>query len=165
MKIYNLYKSRAAWITVSVLLAVLLSIAYYMQFHQNMSPCEYCIYQRIVIISMLSVSLTVSVFFKTLRRFGLYLMGIQSLVMSGVSLRHAYIQWNPQASTCTEESKTLVDITQINILQEQSFFKGYGDCSKRVFELFGLSIPEMLSVIFVIALILVVINVVASFKE
>lgn len=89
-------------------------------------------------------------------------MGVLSLVMSAVSLRHVYIQWNPEASTCTEATKTLVDITQINILQEQSFFKGYGDCSKRVFELLGFSIPEMLSVIFVSAFVLILFNIVAN---
>jgi disulfide bond formation protein DsbB len=145
----NLSPQKVNYLALTLCL-VLLSVAFYLQYVQEMEPCPLCYFQRAVIIVLAGLLLLARVLPKHLL---LGLFSVASVTGMGLSARHIYIQNLPaeQVPACGQgitymlESLPFFDVVT-------KVLKGSGECAKR--DLFlGLTLPTWTLMFFISALL------------
>ena len=125
----------------------LLFAVLFLEYHLKLVPCPLCILDRIAVASMVLIfALGLCV-----ERFGLrlLLLGGNSLVLAAGFLfsgRHVWLQNRPfdESSSCLSNVKVAADLNEF-IAQA---FDAKTDCAMIQWDLFGLSIPDLVLIMF-----------------
>lgn len=124
--------------------AVLLSFAYYLQFHEGLDPCPLCIFQRIGVILLGFVFLIAALHHpqQTGARVYAVLIAASALAGAGIAARHVWLQHLPpdQVPACGPDLGYMLEVLPIGEVIKR-VFTASGECAKIVWSFLGLSMP------------------------
>ncbi len=124
--------------------ALLLGYAYYLQYHEGLEPCPLCIFQRVALFGVAVLFLIAAL--HNAGRIGarIYggLLGVAAAAGAGLSIRHIYIQSQPEGSVpaCGATLDYLMEVFPLMHVIKK-VLTGSGECAKVDWTLWGLSMP------------------------
>lgn len=133
------------FVAASLISAVVLGFAYYLQEVKFLDPCPWCVVQRIVYLLIGALAL-VALLHGPMRagaaRYGL-LGGVLALAGAAAALYQVWLQADPvRANSCTGSVvERILDRVALGDLWP-AFLQYDGPCTLKAWSLFGLSIPE-----------------------
>ncbi|MGA9856025.1 MAG: disulfide bond formation protein B [Gammaproteobacteria bacterium] len=136
-----------------VICVVLMTYAYYSQFHDGLEPCVLCIFQRIAVIALGIILL--AAFLHHPKIIGARVYAVLLLLIAGagsaVSIRHIYIQHLPayMLPPCGPGLNYMFKSLPLNMFIVRAF-TGTADCSVITWRFVGLTMPEWTLIWFVI---------------
>ncbi|MGA9852398.1 MAG: disulfide bond formation protein B [Gammaproteobacteria bacterium] len=136
-----------------VICLLLMAYAYYSQFHDGLTPCVLCIFQRIAMI-ILGIIFLIA-FLQHPKAVGARISGILLLIIaatgSAASIRHIYVQHLPEWMTppCGPGLNYMFKILPLNKFIIKAF-TGTADCSVIIWRFLGLTMPEWVLIWFII---------------
>jgi len=147
------HTARSLYIYLTIFSVFLLTASFVLQFHFNQNPCNLCIIDRIIVLSL--VLIFVAAIWhnpKTWRRFLYCLLGlILSLCGIGASLRHLWILYQPHESlpACAPGFSYLISTLPL----KEAFLiilQGSGECTIRNNDILGVPLPGWTLLAFII---------------
>ncbi len=130
----------------------LLAIGAYLQFVKNLEPCPLCISQRIAILLVGLIFLVAALHNPQQQGIRNYaIVGtLAAFLGAGISIRHIWIQHLPadEVPECGPGLAYVFDNFPLSATIKL-MLSGSGDCAKVDWSLFGLSIPEMTLMAFI----------------
>ncbi|HZV97715.1 MAG TPA: disulfide bond formation protein B [Methylophilaceae bacterium] len=131
----------------------LVALALYLQQRYTLEPCPLCIFQRIAFLALGVLFLAAAIHnpAQTGRRLYGLLQVTAALVGAGIALRHMWIQANPD-KVMTECGAGIDYIFETLPFSKALnwVFKGTGECSSMDWTFFGLTIPQLSLIGFVV---------------
>lgn len=130
----------------------LLGAAYVMEYGFGMKPCKLCMFQRVVFMAIVIVSLLAALI--NPRKIGRIFWGLLLIILTGVgialSLRHLYLQSLPPelVPDCGPPLDYMMDILPLSEVIV-SVLNGSGDCAEVSWVFLGLTIPGWTLVAFI----------------
>lgn len=147
----------------------LLVTALYFQYVDGLEPCPLCIFQRVVVAGLGVILLLnaihnpkrESIWTKIYNIIGI----IISLIGVGISGRHVYLQNLPESEVpaCGAPLELLMDMLPFSEVLN-TVLSGAGECAKISWRLWGLSMPTWMLIIFIVAVVVLSVRVIQSFK-
>jgi disulfide bond formation protein DsbB len=138
---------RLSFFAGAVLCFASLAIAYfYMERHLLLEPCPLCILDRIVVFVM-GCAFLLSAFSGTYRRKVLWSVNLLALALGFVFAgRHVWQQYQPvsESANCLSDGAVAANFTEVI----RRAFGAEGDCGAIYWEFLGLSIPELVLILF-----------------
>ncbi|QGM81227.1 disulfide bond formation protein DsbB [Otariodibacter oris] len=157
---------RGAWALLFASSLILELTALYFQHGMGLDPCVMCIYERVALLGVLISSLIAIIApkFATLRWIALAIGLFSATKGLLLAIQHTDYQLNPapwnQCSPFVEFPETLPLDKWF-----PAIFEPNGDCSAINWQLFGLSMPQWLIVVFSIYLIILILVTISQFKK
>lgn len=149
----RLPRPRVLYLAVAVLCALLVGVALYLQFHEQLEPCPLCILQRYAYVLVGALALMAALMPALLGRMLAALGALVAAAGAGVGGWHVWLQLHPPAvSACGPSLEYLVTNLPLGRALPR-IFQGYGDCTAIDWTFLGLSIPAW-SLLWLLALAL-----------
>lgn len=130
----------------------MLGAAYVMEYGFNMEPCKLCMFQRVVFMAIVILSLLAALI--NPRKIGRIFWGLLLIILTGVgialSLRHLYLQSLPPelVPDCGPPLDYMMDVLPLSEVVV-SVLNGSGDCADVSWVFLGLTIPGWTLVAFI----------------
>lgn len=158
-------KNRIAWLLLIISCSVLEVIALYFQYGMGLAPCVMCIYERVALLVIL-LSGVIGFFFPhiALLRGTALLIGAYGAYRGMLlAIKHTDYQLHPAP---WNQCSPFVDFPKMFPLDDwlPAFFAPSGDCSKISWQLWGLSMPQWLIIIFSMYLLVFILLICSQFK-
>lgn len=130
----------------------MLGAAYVMEYGFNMAPCKLCMFQRVVFMAIVIVSMLTALI--NPRKIGRIFWGLLLIILTSIgialSLRHLYLQSLPPelVPDCGPPLDYMMDILPLSEVIV-SVLNGSGDCAEVSWVFLGLTIPGWTLVAFI----------------
>jgi len=135
-----------------LLCAGLIAYALYVEYVDYLMPCNLCILQRVVYITIGILFLVAA--FKPTLNWGRKVIGVLALIVSAIGIvisgRHVWMQGLPadQVPDCGPSLQMMMDSTPLwDVLK--TVLSGSGNCADVQWQLFGLSMPTWSLIMFI----------------
>lgn len=137
--------NRWLYLTAALLVAGLMSFAFYLQYVKHQDPCPLCMLQRFIFIAILASFLIAALHGPKQRGERIYAGWINLLALSGVAVagRHIWLQHLPkdQVPACGPGLDYMLDnFPMAEVLKE--LMHGSGECAVKGWTFLTLGIPE-----------------------
>lgn len=148
---------QARWVFAAIALACALAMAaaLYLQHVVGLEPCPLCIFQRVGVIAVGVISLVAALVAPrgAPSRAGGALLALAAAAGGAVSARHVWLQHMPadQVPACGPGLNYMIDTLPFRDVLVK-VFKGSGECAVVDWTLFGVSLPEMTGVFFLLVI-------------
>lgn len=157
-------KGRLSWLLLLLFVVFFEACALYFQHVMMLAPCVMCIYERVAMMgvgvaAMVGILAPKNPIFRWLGLIGWGLSAYKGLLLA---MQHVDYQFNPSPFATCDLFVTFPSWAPLNQWVPW-MFEAYGDCSKVVWQLFDLSMPQWLVVIFAGNLIALALIVIAQF--
>ena len=158
--------NRYAHILAVSICVALLTIALYLQYYADLSPCPLCIISRLIV---MAIALThfIALIHRPVKKSIAYiynfLSGFLSIAGIGLSVRHVWIQHLPsdQAPACGPSLDYLLQTLPFTEML-QTVLSGDGECAKVDWSMWGMSLPEWMIIFFIF---LFIVNLYSAIKK
>jgi disulfide bond formation protein DsbB len=137
----GLRRPRVLYLVVTLVCALLIGAALFLQFHENLEPCPLCILQRYAYVLVGALALLAALLPALLGRIVAALGLLAALTGAGVGMWHVWLQLHPPAvSACGPSLEYLVGNLPLGRALPR-IFQGYADCTNVDWTFLHLSIP------------------------
>ncbi|MEP7742545.1 disulfide bond formation protein DsbB [Vibrio parahaemolyticus] len=157
-------KGRLSWLLLLLFIIFFEACALYFQHVMMLAPCVMCIYERVAMMGIGGAAIIGLIAPKNalFRWLGLIGWGLSSYKGLMLAMQHVDYQFNPSPFATCDLFVTFPSWAPLNQWVPW-MFEAYGDCSKIVWQLFDLSMPQWLVVIFAGNLVALALIVIAQF--
>ncbi|EJG1646918.1 disulfide bond formation protein DsbB [Vibrio parahaemolyticus] len=157
-------KGRVSWLLLLLFIIFFEACALYFQHVMMLAPCVMCIYERVAMMGIGGAAIIGLIAPKNalFRWLGLIGWGLSSYKGLMLAMQHVDYQFNPSPFATCDLFVTFPSWAPLNQWVPW-MFEAYGDCSKIVWQLFDLSMPQWLVVIFAGNLVALALIVIAQF--
>jgi disulfide bond formation protein DsbB len=137
----GLRRPRVMYLGVTLVCALIIGAALFLQFHENLEPCPLCILQRYAYVLVGALALLAALLPALLGRIIAALALLAALTGAGVGMWHVWLQLHPPAvSACGPSLEYLVGNLPLGRALPR-IFQGYADCTNVDWTFLHLSIP------------------------
>jgi protein dithiol:quinone oxidoreductase len=150
--------TRLIYLLSFLIIIVLLSMSFYLEYYAGMVPCPLCSLQRLVfcllgILFLAGILLQKKLIYRTIINSAIGISSILGLILAG---RQIWLQHFPAANTseCAASLSYLVEIFPINEVLRKIIFEGGMECGKRGYEFLHINIAEWSFLWFLLSLLL-----------
>lgn len=157
-------KGRVSWLLLLLFIIFFEACALYFQHVMMLAPCVMCIYERVAMMGIGGAAIIglIAPNNALFRWLGLIGWGLSSYKGLMLAMQHVDYQFNPSPFATCDLFVTFPSWAPLNQWVPW-MFEAYGDCSKIVWQLFDLSMPQWLVVIFAGNLVALALIVIAQF--
>lgn len=152
MEIKNLYNTRLFWIVIFLISSGAVGVAYYLQLSLDLKPCFLCILQRIacILIALGALFNIIKPSASRIKTTGLIILISGLLFGIASAIRHIYIQANPIETFACGPSVDFIVKNNSLIEALPKLFKATGECQTIDWTFFGMTMPMVSLIVFVL---------------
>ncbi|MDT9587690.1 MAG: disulfide bond formation protein DsbB [Candidatus Arsenophonus melophagi] len=146
---YSYSKTRQSWFLLAISSSLLEMIALYFQHSMGLQPCVLCIYERIVLLAIIVISLVATIAPKSVIRYIAVILWMYSS-WQGLKLtwEHTKIKFYPSPFNSCNFSVNFPSQLPLHHWFP-SFFEAYGDCIQKQWSFLNLEMSVWLLIIFI----------------
>jgi disulfide bond formation protein DsbB len=148
----------------------LIVTALYFQYVDGLEPCPLCIFQRVMVVALGAILLLNAIHNPKIHSWANRIYQILAILpaIGGIIIagRHVYLQHLPEdeVPACGAPLETLMDVLPFTQVI-QAVLSGDGECAKISWNFLGLSMPEWMLAIFIVATLVIGFRLFKSFVK